>query len=62
LANYEFLVPLVLYGRTKSVKLQKKFSFVTTMDDLPREMRSIFHWGVPDVITWKVMEVCARHL
>ncbi|MDH3808574.1 MAG: hypothetical protein OES29_08085 [Desulfuromonadales bacterium] len=29
---------------------QKKFSFVTTVGDMP------------DVITWKVMPVCARHL
>jgi hypothetical protein len=50
-------------GPPVSDKLQKKFFFfVATVDDLPREMRSIFHWGVPDVITWKVMPVCARHL
>ena len=32
-----------------SGKLQKKFSFVTTMGDMP------------DMITRKVMPVCARH-
>ena len=30
-------------------KLEKKFSFVTTMGDMP------------DMITWKVMPICARH-
>jgi hypothetical protein len=37
-------------ARPRASKLQKKFSFVATVSDMP------------DVITWKVMPLCARHL
>ena len=42
-------------------ELEQKLSFVTPVSDLPRERRSIFNWGVPNV-SRNVMSFRPRHV